>query len=876
MRKVLLSLVLILFNVTVLLATHNRAGEITFRHVSGLTYEITVTTYTYTLSLANRNQLTIQWGDNTSTVAPIIPPPTYLPNYYRKNVYKATHTFPGPGVYEILMQDPNRNAGIQNIPNSVNVVFSIETTFAINSYIGDNDSPVLLNPPKDRAALGHIFIHNPSAYDPDGDSLSYKLAVCTEQDGVPIPDYTFPRSSDTLYVNPITGDLVWDSPIDTGKYNIAMNVEEWRKGVKIDNIVRDMQIEVFRTDNNPPVNPETKSFCVEAGSVIEFNLTTTDPDNDQVTQQFTGGPLIDPKDSASFVIDSAGYGFSSSTFRWHTSCNHVRKLPYQFVLKSEDINADISLVDIDNYYITVLAPAPTGLTSTSTSSNISIKWDKSPCSKVSGYAIYRRSGRYGFIHDSCQYGVPDTIGYEKIAVVNGISTNVFEDGNGKEGLLQGIEYCYLVTALFPDGAESYASQPVCASLIPGLPALTNVSVTKIDAVDGEIYLSWVRPTNFDTLAAPGPYIVKIFRSESADAPYVAIDSFATVSLSDTTYFDQHLNTIKYPYYYSVKIINNTPGNRFDIGEGFTEIASSLYIDIVPSDNQLRLNFMKKVPWVNTDYIVYKQNPVSLDFDSIDTTSNNFYIDANLANDTTYCYKIQSLGWRPVDSLIYSNMNDSHISCGTPQDNTPPCPPVLSVVALCDSSTNVLTWTNPNNTCSDDVIRYQVYYSMTLDAGGDSVTSTFSATDTVFRHVLPDTQQLAGCYYVVAYDSVGNASLPSEKVCLDECYLYKLPNVFTPNSDDKNKYFSAYNRNNAVKKISLKVYNRWGLLVYESIDPNFKWDGKINNTGKLVTPGIYYYVCDVDEPKLTGIFVRKLVGFVYVFTNEAPASVPKPE
>ena len=875
MRKVLIYLILLIFNHAVIFATHNRAGEITFRHISGLTYEFTITTYTYKLSAANRSELRIEWGDNTSSIAPLIQR-TELPDNYLHNVYIATHTFPGPNVYEILMQDPNRNVNIQNIPNSVNVVFSIKTTFIINSYIGDNNSPVLLNPPKDRAALGHTFIHNPSAYDPDGDSLSYKMAICTEQNGIPIPDYSFPRSSDTLYVNPITGDLVWDAPIDTGKFNIAMNIEEWRKGIKIGNIVRDMQIEVFRTDNNPPVNPETMNYCVEAGKVIKFSLTTTDADNDLVTQQLTGGPLIQAKDSASFVIDSAGRGYSTGTFRWVTSCDHVRKQPYQLVLKSQDINSDISLVDIDNYFIKVIAPAPTGLRTSSTSSNITLSWDKSPCSKVSSYAIYRRSGQYDFIHDSCQFGVPDTIGYERIAVVNGISNTSFEDGNGKEGLLQGIEYCYIVTALFPDGAESFASQPICASLVPGIPALTNVSVTKIDSENGEIFISWAKPINVDTIEVPGPYVVKIFRSESDNLPPVAIDSFMTSTLSDTTYYDQPLNTIKYPYYYSVKIINNTPGNRFEIGEGFTEIASSLYIDIIPGDNKLRLNFMKKVPWVNTEYTVLKQNPVTLDFDTLGITTNDYYLDSNLANEVMYCYRLESKGWRPFDSLIYLNKNLSHISCGIPQDKTPPCAPVLTVEALCDSSTNILAWTNPNNTCSDDVIRYQIYYSMTLDGIGDSIASTFNATDTVFRHIIPDNQQLAGCYSVSAFDSVGNESPHSEKVCTDACYLYKLPNVFTPNSDDKNSVFSAYNRNNAVKKINLKIFDRWGILVYESTDPNFKWDGKIKNSGKLVTTGIYYYICDVDEPRLTGIYLRNLSGFVYVFTDEAPETIPKPE
>jgi hypothetical protein len=169
----------------ILKATHNRAGEITYVQLSDLTFEITITTFTYTLSFADRDQLEVEWGDNTKSIAPRVDI-LLLPNFYKRNIYKVTHTYPGPGIYRIVVQDPNRNFGVQNIPNSVNVVFSISTILTVNPSMGYNSTPVLLNPPYDKAALGYVFIHNPAAYDPDGDSLSYQLTVCTRDDGKPI------------------------------------------------------------------------------------------------------------------------------------------------------------------------------------------------------------------------------------------------------------------------------------------------------------------------------------------------------------------------------------------------------------------------------------------------------------------------------------------------------------------------------------------------------------------------------------------------------------------------------------------------------------------------------------------------------------------
>ncbi|MBC8147377.1 MAG: gliding motility-associated C-terminal domain-containing protein, partial [Bacteroidetes bacterium] len=250
--------------------THNRAGEITYKQISELKYEVTVITYTATGpgQVADRPNLDVNWGDGTLSVVARIEE-IKLPNYYKRNKYVWQHTFPGPGSYEIVVEDPNRNRNVSNIPNSVNVVFSIKTILMINPAIGYNSTPVLLNPPVDKAALNHVFIHNPAAFDPDGDSLSYKLSICRGENGAEIPGYTLPPSSRSFYVDEISGDLVWDSPTELGVYNVAMAIEEWRQGIKIGVINRDMQIEVYETDNMPPEIDSIAPVCVEAGEKLE-------------------------------------------------------------------------------------------------------------------------------------------------------------------------------------------------------------------------------------------------------------------------------------------------------------------------------------------------------------------------------------------------------------------------------------------------------------------------------------------------------------------------------------------------------------------------------------------------------------------------------
>ncbi|MCK7540652.1 MAG: hypothetical protein MZV63_62055 [Marinilabiliales bacterium] len=61
-----------------------------------------------------------------------------------------------------------------------------------------------------------------------------------------------------------------------------MEIQEWRGGLKIGVVVRDMQIEVYETDNHPPVTSPLTDLCVEVGETVSFDITATDIDGDSV------------------------------------------------------------------------------------------------------------------------------------------------------------------------------------------------------------------------------------------------------------------------------------------------------------------------------------------------------------------------------------------------------------------------------------------------------------------------------------------------------------------------------------------------------------------------------------------------------------------
>jgi gliding motility-associated-like protein len=67
----------------------------------------------------------------------------------------------------------------------------------------------------------------------------------------------------------------------------------------------------------------------------------------------------------------------------------------------------------------------------------------------------------------------------------------------------------------------------------------------------------------------------------------------------------------------------------------------------------------------------------------------------------------------------------------------------------------------------------------------------------------------------------------------------VPNAFTPNGDSKNDYFTvAYNN---IEQANIKIFNRWGELIFESNDLHFRWNGDFEN--RIVQNEVYVYLID---------------------------------
>lgn len=98
-------------------------------------------------------------------------------------------------------------------------------------------------------------------------------------------------------------------------------------------------------------------------------------------------------------------------------------------------------------------------------------------------------------------------------------------------------------------------------------------------------------------------------------------------------------------------------------------------------------------------------------------------------------------------------------------------------------------------------------------------------------------------------------------CETEKSKYFIPNVFTPNNDGYNDIFEITVEGYSVEK--LKIFNRWGELIFESTDQMKAWDGKVN--GNSAGASTYYYTVSLKDIKTNN--ASEQTGFITLFQNE---------
>ncbi len=198
----------------------------------------------------------------------------------------------------------------------------------------------------------------------------------------------------------------------------------------------------------------------------------------------------------------------------------------------------------------------------------------------------------------------------------------------------------------------------------------------------------------------------------------------------------------------------------------------------------------------------------------------------------------------TNSFIDSNINTSigpycytigyADACGNvSQPSMPVCPVFLSLTQQANS--NVLTWTNYTGWFSG-VAAYELEV---LDGSG-MLLATIDVTGTN-TYEDPIREEVQNLRYRIRVVSADVSPLISFSNVVIVAYTYQLffPSAFTPNQDGLNDTFEPKGR--FIGTFQMKIFNRWGELIFVSNDLLEGWDGHYR--GKPVTEGAYIYKVD---------------------------------
>lgn len=369
-------------------ASHARAMDINYEHISGETYRITLNFYrdcagTTAPASATLKISSVICGFTQTLALPLDTffevsqlCPSELPNSrckpggtlpgVQKYVYSALYTFPQKCSDWVLSFDLCcRNAAITNLtsPGSHDqyIYATLNNTGTIN-----NNSPAFLTLPTPYVCANQPMTFNPGGSDPDGDSLVYQLAQPMDNPGSTIPynspftiSYPLSTASGTVTFNPANGQINC-TPNAQQVAVIALLVKEYRAGVLIANYYRDFQVIVRLCDNDQPVISNIQSVTggtfldsvtVQACTGVPMCMTIVVTDSNAGTLAVTSNaPSILP----GATVSTTGNNPVTVSICWTTLGNSLTS--YSFIVTAEDDTCPIPGVASKMFHV-ILSPA---------------------------------------------------------------------------------------------------------------------------------------------------------------------------------------------------------------------------------------------------------------------------------------------------------------------------------------------------------------------------------------------------------------------------------------------------------------------------------------------------------------------------------------
>ena len=274
-------------------------------------------------------------------------------NVYGVEVYlfQDTLTFTDTnGYFSISYEQCCRNEAIVNMSNPGSESMKLTTFVTIDNQ---NSAPTFLTPPVAYLPSDTTWQYNPLPFDPDGDSLAWRIDTPFSSNGVVsgyqfLSDSSYSNTTGIFSLDSITGSLTWNAKI-SGNFVASFIIEEFRAGQKIGEMRRDMQFIVVNDTTNyipqisnmqsVPTNSGGYPYVIlTVGQNYQLHLIGNDANpNDVLSMNAYGEAFNFNLSPPTFTYSLTGNGNEiQGEFSWTPDASHVRSTPYITVFRTSD------------------------------------------------------------------------------------------------------------------------------------------------------------------------------------------------------------------------------------------------------------------------------------------------------------------------------------------------------------------------------------------------------------------------------------------------------------------------------------------------------------------------------------------------------------
>lgn len=766
-------------------ASHIFGGELNYKHLNGLTYEITLTLYgdcsgqsfpnlpasvpviaVYNGLNAFSSLTLTPYGIVGEEVTPVCPDeinntackggllPGVARFIFKGNITLNANSTDWLFVFRGELGGGNNFAGrsgaITNITQQGGyTIMQLEAT--LNNLNASNNSSTYTTIPTPFFCNNHAQQYNQGAVDIDGDQLSFSLVPALNANGGNVT-YTAPYTYDdplgytpgTFNFSSTTGQLSF-TPNSIQNSLVVSKVTETRNGVVVGTSMREMVFVVLNCSNQSPggaisnnnvgtINNGSEITICNANSNLQFVINASDPDNQKIVVSYSGLP-------AGAVLNISNNNTSAPTlnFNWNIPLG-IANGDYTFYVTFQDDGCPLSSKQTIAYTVHYTQPISTNITT------------------IAESCVPSNDGSIGIVANSINGGFSYSL-----------NANPFQNNAIYANLSSGI---YTITVKDNQNCTYSTTALVSPPLYPAIEQIKVQDIRCNGGTDGSL--------------------------EAIVAPASSSYSYQLLPNNIITTSNVFLNLLEDSY---TIIVSDTNGCKDTATANIVEPDKLAFgdIEITPLSCD-KINGKIKVK-TNFEYnIRYKLIPTSLAIDTFgffDNLASGFYtIVARNANDCV------------IDTTVFVDLIPKSFFISSTKKDLP-------------------CW-GKGNEGEAEVI---------LSGGQNPISILWSSTP-------PQTTAIAnnlgyGYYFVEAIDATGCAVKDTVYIAPGNCCEnIFFPSAFSPNNDGLNDEWHMVT-STGMEIEQFAVFDRWGQKVWFSRDQRYGWDGKINKGDAEL--GTYFYL-----------------------------------